>query len=344
MTEEERRNVSSHLGAELTILTRMSRFLGIGLNSSTWEQDQMNRAGKVRRTVQAAVSDLVRRTRTSFRRLTRSAHAGAVTDADRDLRANRHWVPSSPSRYDHQATADNVARQLSPVYHRVEAEAGQRYQRMITAIENDVRVNQVPRMEAAERALARLADEGITGFVDRRGKHWDMVSYVEMITRTMVATVARDSKIYRLQQAGVEMVFVDRVASSCQLCAPWEGKVLSLGEYALPGAHASLVQAKHAGLFHPSCRHRVWAYLPGVTQIPPAPDPDETPDRTEAMELRYLERMARRWDRRGAVALNPAVRTAAVRKHRDYRSRIAALVQDTGLKRQPHREQHGNTR
>lgn len=60
--------------------------------------------------------------------------------------------------------------------------------------------NQKTRQDAFKWALDKMADEGITGFVDRIGRNWSAESYVAMVVRTTAHNVAINSVKERMSE------------------------------------------------------------------------------------------------------------------------------------------------
>ncbi|CAL9607054.1 hypothetical protein SUDANB95_05510 [Actinosynnema sp. ALI-1.44] len=218
------------------------------------------------------------------------------------------------------------------------------------------------RIRTAQRTLDRLLARGVTGFVDKAGKRWDLVSYVEMATRTTTAQAAVQGHLDRLADRGIDLVIVSNAPQECKLCRPWEGKVLARdghdvgGPVTIQREHAirdremvrvevagSVVEAVAAGFMHPNCRHSLSAYLPGVTK---APMNTEDPDGDEARQtLRSLERKVRKEKRQAAGSIEPAAKAFHERKAREYQAQIREHLKTapTTLFRHPEREQIGGT-
>lgn len=198
------------------------------------------------------------------------------------------------------------------------------------------------RRDAAQTALDAWADRGISGFTDRAGRRWGMAEYAEMATRTATGRAATDSHLDRLQGLGQDLVVVSDSPHECDLCRPWEGKVLSIsGAPRIDGVEVAgtVAQARSAGLMHPNCTHRLTVYLPGVTQ--PA-EPKADPAGYEAKQRqRAIERQIRHWKRREAVALDDAARAKAGAKVRQWQQAARDNVKATGTKRLSAREQVG---
>lgn len=213
------------------------------------------------------------------------------------------------------------------------------------------------RLRAAQVAWEDLITRGITGFVDRSGRRWELASYVEMAMRSTTAQAAVEGHLDRLGDAGIDLVIVSNAPQECKKCRPWEGAILSRN-----GGGAGVVYVEHAtqdrtipvyvagsvndavraGLMHPNCRHSLSAYMPGVTKLPArTADPQGDKDR---QRLRAMERKVREWKRREEGALTPEAKAKARAKVRDWQGQIRDHVDATGLHRQRHREQIGQAR
>lgn len=215
------------------------------------------------------------------------------------------------------------------------------------------------RRRAAQRAWEHFLTQGVTGFVDKSGRGWELASYVEMAVRTGTAQAAVQGHLDRLGGAGIDLVVVSNAPQECVRCRPWEGKVLDRngpgGAHTVEVQHAtvddrmvrvhvagSVTEAVAAGLMHPNCRHSLSGYLPGVTK---ASTHTADPDGDEArQQLRALERKVRLWKRRAVGALDPQAKAAAEAKVRDYQAQIRDHVDTTTVFRQRHREQIGQAR
>lgn len=190
---------------------------------------------------------------------------------------------------------------------------------------------------AAQRtAWRRLTERGITGFVDRTGRQWNLSSYVEMATRTGVQRAFNEAHLQRMVQAGVERFTVPSDGHPCPLCKPWQGVVLTLN-----GPSPTVAEATAAGLFHPNCRHTLVAYFPGISKFA-APTPWTAADQARydaTQKLRAMERDVRSHKRVAAAALTELDRRRADRYARVVQARIRQHTERHGLNRRPRREQ-----
>lgn len=98
-----------------------------------------------------------------------------------------------------------------------------------------------------------LRAEGITGFTDAASRQWNMKTYADMVARTTTMEAHLTGTANRLLEHGHDLVKVSTHAGACEMCQPWQDRILSLTG-ATPG-YPTLEEARAAGLFHPNCRH-----------------------------------------------------------------------------------------
>lgn len=216
------------------------------------------------------------------------------------------------------------------------------------------------RRRAAQIAWERLIADGVKGFTDRAGRNWELASYVEMATRTVVHQALRSGRIDQLLAAGHELVRVSDSPQECERCRPFENAVLRIAgtgtgwvevEHAtrdgvMVRVHvvATLAEAIARGLFHQNCTHSVSLYLPGVSRERDPERTDNAQGYADRVRLRELERRVRRAKRQAAAVIDPAAKAAAEAKVRAAQASVREHVRTTGLLRQRHREQIGRAR
>lgn len=185
------------------------------------------------------------------------------------------------------------------------------YRQVIAETSTSVLAGSETRVQAAQSALNKFSAKGITGFVDRIGRNWDIASYVEMATRTATSRAALQGHVDRQTAIGNDLIMVSSFGATCPICAPWSGKVLSIS--GKDPRYPSLDLAKSSGLFHPNCKHTITAYFEGMDYV--EPERAYNPDLYDAIQKqRYHERQIRKWKRVEAVALTPEAKARAARK------------------------------
>jgi hypothetical protein len=341
--------------AQGVLLDRIRRALAEGIDSPVWVQLKLAAVGNLQTAIEEVIAALQADASGAVHRAVAEAYDRGAQAAVVELGAVAPTVASVPAG---TQTVDRLAQALiddtRPVHQRILRQSMDVYRNVIAESAAAPALGAQTRRQAAQTALDRFAERGVTGFVDARGRSWDMRSYVEMASRSALGRAAVEAHTERLGAAGVDLVIVSQAPEECPLCRPWERKILAReGE---PGArdveveHAteddemvtvrvagSLPEARAAGLMHPNCRHSVSAYLPGVSRVP---EPQESRGSYEdTQKQRYLERQIRKWKRLEAAAMDDAKQKAARARVRAYQGRVRELVAETGLPRKSHREQ-----
>jgi hypothetical protein len=209
-----------------------------------------------------------------------------------------------------------------------------------------VGTGQQPAQAAAWRDLI---GQGVTGFVDKAGRRWNLASYTEMASRTATIRAYRAQNEHTMQANGISLVKIVGGNDMCDKCGHWVNQVLSLdgtpaGDYPMMSAvedrivtvhvAGTIDQAREAGWGHPACRCTTVGFLPGVDPVVETAtyDPDKEQERDR---LRALERRVRRLKREQLVDTDPTLS----KRIRDTQQQIREHVDATGLKRQRRREQ-----
>ncbi len=107
--------------------------------------------------------------------------------------------------------------------------------------------------QAARRMREDLATHGITGFVDKAGRAWDMHRYSQVLATETTKSAFRQGTINRLQERGQDLVRLSNHSGSCPKCTPWQGRTMSLSGN--DPDYPSLGEAQSAGVFHVGCLH-----------------------------------------------------------------------------------------
>ena len=110
------------------------------------------------------------------------------------------------------------------------------------------------RHKAAKEKWDALAGDTLASrFVDRSGRPWDNDNYLNMLTRTTVARVSRDTYFDTLTAAGYDLAVIENVdGDACDTCVEWDGKIISITGTSRD--YPSYQDAMTDGWGHPNCR------------------------------------------------------------------------------------------
>lgn len=232
------------------------------------------------------------------------------------------------AEYEHSvdAAAVRILRYADDVYRDVIAQA--------TTKGLEGMAGEATRLKTAQAALDSFASRGVIVF-DSSGRTMNLVSYVEMATRTATMNAERAASLAGYAALGEDLVFINDSASACPECAPFEGQILSVSGD--DPAYVSLDDAEAEGLFHPNCEHTPSLYVEGLTTLPDANVADLERYAAEQQQ-RYLERGVRAWKVRSAAAVDEQAQTRSAAKVKEWQGRLRSHVAANNLPRQYGRE------
>ena len=332
--------------AEVVILQQIAKQVTAGKDVPDWEQKKLQELQALQARVRNMLSGIVGRSLRLINESITQAYNQGNYEALADL---------SQEAIQRSLTLSGMARASSLTALVQQAQAGvlgthlmalrsteDIYRRVIQQAAITTTTGTMTRRQAAQIALNRFASSGVAVYKDGAGRNWSMSSYTEMAMRTATHRASSSGKVDQWQARGKDLVYVSDHGQECELCRPWEGKILSIGGSGNPLAVATLETAQAAGLMHPNCRHTVDLYVDGLTEIPKAvADPEGDADR---QKLRAMERTTRKWQTRKAVAVTPQAYAQADAKVKTWKATIKEHVATTSAKRLPYREGNNQAR
>jgi hypothetical protein len=348
--------------AEGALLELMTKSLVKGIDGPGWASTQSTEVGKFRQAAQAVLGSYGLQANAATAQVLHKA-AGLGVDAVADELAGYkdalgQLVQVKDSKAPGGAAVVHLAAEASGLIasskSTVLRQVDDAYRRVVAEVTGNVLLGAETRRQVTQRALNRLAAQGVTGFIDKRGRNWDLVSYLEMATRTAAQRAMTAAHTEALESKGIGLVIVSDAPQECVRCRPYEGKVLSIdgtpkGTFSVPSrtrntntkvkVDGTLAGAVANGLYHPGCRHSHAAYIPGLTERPPEGSTADPEGDAARQRLRELERRVRRAKREELLAITPEAKAAAKRKVRAQQAAIRDHVDKTGIKRVTAREQ-----
>lgn len=238
--------------AEREILTEINRLL---LKDPESESYSLNWQKTLLQRVQQIRGDLLKGSRTWCQEAIPDSYMKGMEWADKDPLMGGKAIPGFGSIHQQaaQVLAENTYNRLQDVGQVV----GRKVDDLARAISLEASKGSVlgyqTTKQAAKRIKADLAEKGITGFVDKAGRSWNMSRYTAVLAQETTNGTFRQGSINRYQEHGHDLVRISRHTKSCPRCVPWEGRTLSLSgnDHDYP----SLAEAQGAGLLHVGCLH-----------------------------------------------------------------------------------------
>lgn len=229
-------------------------------------------------------------------------------------------------------------------------------QEILNSATGEVLTGVSTRQEALKRAIKHMADNGLTGFVDRGGHNWTPEAYVNMDIRTTCGNVATQAVFARNEDYGNDLVWVPTKAGARPLCYPWQGKLISTSNRTgvvedLDGKKIEIIPLSRtsygepAGLWGINCGHTPPnPFIPGLSKIRGGVPPEKKNEEeyAESQQQRYIERQIRYAKREAATLKAAGLDTAdADAKVKRYQADMRVFIEETGRTRRRDREQIG---
>jgi hypothetical protein len=361
--------VWQYTAAEQALVTQSAAIVNQYLRSAQTPVDATRMYNALQQIAWGVVSDLTRTVgplvETAVMKAARNGSGTAVSEVRKAITGNRalmavYTKPLGPGVTAHGLHSANLIGQdlksrLNATNQRITRFPVDVYQKMVAPAAISQVTGGTPQ-KAQEQAWKDLTSNGVDGFTDAKGREWNLSSCVEMATRTGVSRAFNASHLDRMQSLGIEYYTVAPTGHPCELCLPWEGKVLTVGNPTgpslLPNAggegevsvhvDATVDEAVAAGLQHPNCKHTLVAFFPGVTVLRTRTQDEIQQGLAEYKQVQYLrglERAVRQAKMQEAAALNDMDAAMARHRIRDLQARIRDFTAQTGLLRRPRREQ-----
>lgn len=94
-------------------------------------------------------------------------------------------------------------------------------------------------------------------FVDAAGRPWTNASYLQMLTRTTLQNVSRESYADTLIETGNRYARISDDGDPCPSCRRWAGKVVDITGKKASKTYPTLKEARDDGWGHPNCECRL---------------------------------------------------------------------------------------
>lgn len=234
------------------------------------------------------------------------------------------------------ALASAYSEVISGALLQITRKANDIYKKIIADATSSALLGSKTRMQATQDAIDKFIKNGVGGFQDKRGRWWSLEAYTQMATRTLITQALNQGKVNRYTEMDRDLVIVSRHTRSCELCRPWQRKILSLS--GKTQGYPTFDQAKSSGLFHPNCGHTFTTYIEGLTKID---DEDLNEKYSEAdaeayanqQKLRAMERRIRQLKMQEAKAVSPEAKAKIQAKIKAQSAKINQFCKDTNIPR-----------
>lgn len=327
------RMLAAYDAAEQEMLRRTANRLARGVNTPGWTEQKYAEMRAARQSIETTLAKVHKEGQSILGDAVTAAYGDSQ---QRFILQNRDAVEAMGLLNIH-GNAVNVANILSDLDSRINAA-----ERLVLRRYDDVYANVIgetsslvatgayTQRQALNVAMQKFADRGVTGFVDKAGRHWSLPTYTETALLTAIERASVLGYVDTMESYGYDLAVLSSHAGACPVCAAWEGVILSVS--GSNDAYPSLDEAEAAGVFHPRCLHDLYTYYPGISHgdlrnSPREIEPAE-PEYTARSEQRYMESTIRRYKRRMAAAVTPEAERQAYNHVRAWQKRLREHLED----------------
>ena len=304
--------------AEDKMLKSVAKRVAKGITTEGWNENKLKDTQLLLKDIEGVLNDTKKKSKTKVSEGIMEAYKYGVNNVDAAKGLHKTILDELdiPMNLKMQILATNNL--LDNASFQVLRKANDAYKEVMAQATTGLLAGTDTRIQASQKMLNNFASKGITTFVDKAGRNWDLSSYAEMAVRTVSAHAALQGHIDRQIEVGEDLVKVSTIGTTCPICARWQGVVLSVSGKS-PKYH-SVEEAKASGLFHPNCKHTLVMHIPeldGEGKVNPLPEGAKT-QATERYDLiqqqRANERKIRYWKKREALAITSEAKEFAHQK------------------------------
>lgn len=192
-------------------------------------------------------------------------------------------------------------------------------QRILNASTMATATGAYSRQDALMKAVNKMVNEGITGYIDAGGHKWSPEAYVNMDIRTTVHNTAVFAQRERAAEYGIRTFQISTKAAARPLCYPYQGWICSWesGGGTVHDANGNAYQVhsiyetsygEPAGIFGINCGHFPETFIDGYSypRYNDVPDKAVNDDQYELSQIQRGKERAIRHEKTRAVAQKAA--------------------------------------
>jgi len=316
--------------AEQAMLKRVAKRLARGVNTPGWTEKKYAEVNAVRKELSGLVGGITKGRMVIAQKSLEKAYTASATafETEASKFTNLAGITRiSPNAQKVAAILSELNESLDAADRMILRKASDAYADIVGRTAAKVATGTITVRDAVKQELDQFAAKGISSFIDKAGRAWEMSTYAEMATLTAIERATIQGYTDTMQAYGFDLAVISGHMGACPLCAAWEGVIISVSGN--DRDHPSLSDAEGAGVFHPRCLHHLSTYYEGITKNTRNKPRKVMPPSVEystRQRQRALERKIRLWKRRMAAAITPQDERAAYAHVRRYQADIRQLI------------------
>ena len=253
--------------AEAKMLDRVAARLAKGVTVPGWTEKKYAETAAVRKELSGIVDGMSKQRRKMSEEFINTAYNGSAQAFVNEAQRFTEWAGIahlSPNSAKVAAILSELDTSMDAADRMILRQANDAYADIVGRASARVATGTITVRDAVKDELQDFADRGISSFVDKAGRHWEMSTYAEMATLTAIERATVEGYTETMRSYGFDLAVISSHAGACPLCVAWEGVVVSVsGE---SHEYPSLEEAENDGVFHPRCLHHLSTYYEGISR------------------------------------------------------------------------------
>lgn len=224
---------SAYEEAELRIIDLIASRLKKGAEAPDWAAQKLQELALTKRQIEKELNKLAPEAAAQVSQLLQDNYERGQAEAlDNMIRSKL----ATPYRGVIQASKEmskllsETTQNILESHNRILRSTDDAYRKIVSRAASDLLLGTGTRSDMIQRGLNEFADKGVTGFVDKKGRNWEMQAYVEMAAGTAAHRASTQGHLEKLKENGHNLVVVSDHKGECDLCRKWEGQVLAIEE------------------------------------------------------------------------------------------------------------------
>lgn len=228
------------------------------------------------RMLNAMAEEAIKNTEPGFQYMARQRMIGAVVDAEKSKSVKRVMHTLRKQAKDSlNLTNTTMLHKAQEAFKTLVQNTAEEALKIMNNNTGAVITGAESRQQALRKTIRQFNDNGITGFVDKRGRNWTPEAYVNMTMRTTAGSVANEVQTARCEDMGVNLIQIDSHFGARPKCAKDQGKIFSLdntngttedlnGRKIRYYPWNSSSYGEPDGILGINCGHHKFPFVPGV--------------------------------------------------------------------------------
>ena len=210
--------------AEAKMLDRVAARLAKGVTVPGWTEKKYAETAAVRKELSGIVGGMSKQRRKMSEEFINTAYNGSAQAFVNEAQRFTEWAGIahlSPNSAKVAAILSELDTSMDAADRMILRQANDAYADIVGRASARVATGTITVRDAVKDELQDFADRGISSFVDKAGRHWEMSTYAEMATLTAIERATVEGYTETMRSYGFDLAVISSHAGACPLCVAW---------------------------------------------------------------------------------------------------------------------------